>query len=44
MEETVLDWTFPNWVTVCLMAILMFAFIGLGMKIVAKAKGGGDNA
>ena len=44
MEETVLDWTFPNWITVCLMAALMFALVGVGMKALAKAKGAKDDA
>ena len=40
MEETVLDWTVPNWITVCLMAILGFAFLGLIGKGIAKVRGG----
>lgn len=39
MEETVLDWTVPNWITVCLMAILGFAVLGLIGKGIAKATG-----
>jgi len=42
MNETVLTWTVPNWLTVLLMVILGFAMIGLVTKIVVKAKGGGD--
>jgi hypothetical protein len=39
MEETVLSWTVPNFITVCLIAILGFAILGLIGKGVAKAKG-----
>jgi hypothetical protein len=38
MEETVLDWTVPNWITVVLMAILGFAVLGLIGKAIVKAK------
>jgi len=34
MEETVLDWTVPNWITVCLMVFLGFAVLGLVGKVV----------
>lgn len=45
MEETVLDWTVPNWITVVLMAILGFAVLGLVGKAIVKAKGAvGSNA
>jgi hypothetical protein len=44
MEETVLDWTVPNWITVVLMAILGFAVLGLFGKAIVKAKGGQANA
>jgi hypothetical protein len=40
MEETVLDWTVANWITVCLMAILGFAILGLLGKVVVKARAG----
>lgn len=40
MEETVLDWTVPNWITVCLMAILGFAVLGFVSKVIVKAKAG----
>lgn len=36
MEETVLDWTVPNWITVVLMVILGFAVLGLVGKGFAK--------
>lgn len=39
MEETILDWNVPNWITVCLMAILGFAVLGLIGKGIAKARG-----
>lgn len=40
MEETVLDWTVPNWITVCLMAILGFAALGLIGKAAVKVRAG----
>lgn len=39
MEETVLDWTVPNWITVVLMVILGFAVIGAGVHFLAKVRG-----
>ncbi len=42
MEETVLDWTVPNWITVVLMVVLGFAVIGFGAKALTKVKAGGD--
>lgn len=38
MDETILTWNFPNWLTVLLMVILGFAAIGVVTKIVAKAR------
>lgn len=40
MEETVLDWTVPNWITVLLMALLGFAILGLVGKAIVKVKTG----
>lgn len=42
MDETVLDWTVPNWITVVLMVILGFAIIGAVAKMLAKMKAKGD--
>jgi hypothetical protein len=39
MDETVLDWTVPNWITVVLMVILGFAVIGAGVHLFAKMRG-----
>jgi len=39
MEETVLDWTVTNWVTVVLMVILGFAVIGAFAHMAAKFRG-----
>lgn len=39
MEETILDWTVPNWITVVLMVILGFAAIGAGAHLLAKMTG-----
>jgi hypothetical protein len=44
MEETVLTWTVPNWITVCLMAFLGFAVLGLMGKAIVKAKAASADA
>lgn len=31
MDETLIDWTFPNFITVSTMAILMLAIVALGI-------------
>jgi len=38
MDETILTWNIPNWLTVLLMVILGFAAIGVVTKIVVKAR------
>ena len=38
MEETVLDWTVPNWITVVLMVFLGFAILGAIGKGIANMK------
>ena len=38
-EETVLTWSFANWITVILMAGIGFAVVGLGMKAWQSRKG-----
>lgn len=38
MDETVLDWTVPNWITVVLMVLLGFAVIGVLGKMLASMK------
>lgn len=42
MEETVLTWTVPNWITVVLMVIIGFAVLGLLGKGVAKMRAKSD--
>ena len=42
MDETILDWTVPNWITVCLMVILGFAVLGLMGKAIAKMRAKSD--
>ncbi len=42
MDETVLDWTVPNWLTVILMVALGFAALKLGATALAKVKGGSE--
>lgn len=38
MKETVITWTFANWVTVFLMAALGSMFIGIAIKLFTRAK------
>lgn len=42
MNETILTWNVPNWITVVLMALLGFAVIGAGTHLISKARGGAD--
>jgi len=42
MDETVISWTVPNWITVVLMVILGFAVLGLLGKGIAKMKANSD--
>ena len=32
-DEAILTWTFANWVTVVLMALVFFGALGFGMKV-----------
>jgi hypothetical protein len=32
-DETIITWSFANWVTVTLMAVVGFGILGLAMKI-----------
>lgn len=41
MKETVITWTIANWITVFLMFVGASLILGLGMKLIAKAKGKG---
>ena len=38
MEEKIITWNVPNMVTICLMAFLGFAILGVVTKMVFKAK------
>lgn len=31
MDETLIDWTFPNFITIATMAILMLAIVAVGI-------------
>jgi hypothetical protein len=42
MDETIISWTVPNWITVVLMVALGFMVIGLAGKIIGKMQGQGD--
>jgi len=42
MDETILTWTVPNWLTVLLMVILGFAALSVIAKIIAKARANKD--
>lgn len=44
MDETVLTWTVPNWITVFLMVFLGFAVLGLVGKAIVKMKAGSGDA
>lgn len=39
MEETILTWNLPNWITVLLMVFLGFALFGVIAKVAGVAKG-----
>lgn len=45
MNETVISWTVPNWITVFLMVSLGSIIVGLGVKAFtsAKRKASGDD-
>lgn len=43
MNETILTWNIPNWITVVLMAILGFAVIGLAANAISKVKPDASN-
>lgn len=43
MNETILTWNVPNWITVVLMAVLGFAAIGLVGNVIVKAKANATN-
>jgi len=38
--ETIITWSFANWITVVLMAAVFFAALGLAMKLYQKSKQG----
>jgi hypothetical protein len=42
MDETVLTWTVPNWITVLLMVIIGFALLGFAGKALSKMRAGAD--
>lgn len=42
MNETILTWNVPNWITVVLMAVLGFAAFGLVAGTLAKMKARDD--
>ena len=42
MDETILTWTVPNWITVILMVLLGFAAISVVGKVIVKAKANSD--
>lgn len=43
MNETILTWNVPNWITVVLMVFLGFAILGFASQAVVKMRGG-ENA
>ena len=44
MNETIISWNVGNWITVCLMAFLGFAIVGLITTTVKSARGAGNEA
>lgn len=42
MNETIISWNVPNWITIVLMAVLGFAIIGAGTNMFMRMKGGTD--
>jgi hypothetical protein len=38
MEETIITWNIPNWITIVLMAILGFAVLGMAGKALSKMR------
>lgn len=42
MNETIISWNVPNWITIVLMAVLGFAVLGVASNVVMKMKGGQD--
>jgi hypothetical protein len=44
-DENILSWNFTNWITVVLMAGIMFFLLGIVQKMMQqKVNPGGDNA
>jgi hypothetical protein len=42
MDENIITWNIPNWITIVLMAGLGFAVLGFATKALVKSKGSGD--
>lgn len=40
-SDTIISWNFPNWVTVVLMAAIMFALLGIAQKYMQSKVSGG---
>lgn len=43
MNETILSWNFPNWVTIVLMAAVGFLFLAALSQVFHKATGSGGS-
>ena len=43
MEETILDWNVPNWITVFMMVVLGFAVVGGAVHLFGKFVGTKQN-
>lgn len=39
MNEIIINWNVPNWITIVLMAAIGIALLGVAEKIVLQAKG-----
>jgi hypothetical protein len=42
MNETIITWNVPNWITITLMAFLGFAVFGVAINAGLRMKGGKD--
>lgn len=44
MQDNIITWNFPNWVTITLMALIGFLALGAAMAALKKRSGSLDNS
>lgn len=44
MQDNIITWNFPNWVTITLMALVGFLALGAGMAALKKRVGTSDGS